>query len=188
MLRALLVEIAATPGFVAGGANPLAEAYELVLDEATAMERVPTEAEYKQFRKATAAVSAQQAGPASRGPASSRMLDLAAGKYPEAYVVVVKGPGAGARHRLREECSIGRSASAEIPIVSDSISRRHATIYALEGEFWLTDLGSTNTTEVDGKRLTAKPAKLAPGAIIRVGDVELRYEEGSPTKSSEPSG
>ena len=108
---------------------------------------------------------------------ASKLIELAAGDYPEAFLVVLTGPGAGKRHLLAEECVIGRTASADLPIESDSVSRRHAEIYALEGEFWACDLGSTNVTMVNGKPLGSTPMKLRPGDRLQVGDVELRYEE-----------
>jgi Ca-activated chloride channel family protein len=178
-LRALLAEIADVPGFAPGDGTALADAYDLVLDEATAMERAPSAEAYNAFRKSAVAsqLSAPRPPPSSRGALSTRILDLAAGEYPEAYVVVIEGPEPGARHKLREECVIGRSASADVSVASHSISRRHAEIYALEGEFWACDLGSTNTTELNGRPLGTAPEKLRDGDVLRVGEVRLRYEE-----------
>ena len=183
MLRTLLAEIAHVPGFVVGEGSPLGEAYELLVDEAMAMERNPDEEAYKMFRK-SAMVSklALHAPPAAsaRGVASSKLLEVAAGNYPEAFIVVMNGQDIGKRHLLKEECVIGRTASADLSIVSDGVSRRHAEIYALEGEFWACDLGSTNVTKVNGKPLGSAPMKLSPGDLVLVGDIELRYEELPP--------
>ena len=81
---------------------------------------------------------------------------------------------------------LDRTASADLPIVSDGVSRRHAEIYALEGEFWACDLGSTNVTKVNGTPLGAAPTKLKAGDVVLVGDVELRYEEK--TQEKKPRG
>lgn len=110
------------------------------------------------------------------------MLEHAAGNYPEAYIRVKNGPDAGKRHLLREECVIGRTASADVSIISNGVSRRHAEIYALEGEFWACDLGSTNVTMVNGEPLASAPRKLQPGDVVLVGDVELVYEEEPSSK------
>lgn len=180
LLRGCLAEMERVPGFVVGDGSPLGEAYELLVDEAMAMERRPDEEAYKMFRKsAMASKLAMQAPPAasSRGVVSSKLFEHTAGKFPEAYVVVKSGPEAGKRHRLREECVIGRTASADIAIVSAMVSRRHAEIYALEGEFWACDLGSTNVTKLNGKPLGSAPHKLKAGDVVLVGDVELVYEE-----------
>ncbi len=180
MLRGLLAEIGRVPGFAVGEATPLGEAYELLVDEAMAMERTPDQEAYKMFRK-SAMVSklAMHAPPAasSRGVASSKLLEVAAGNYPEAFIVVMNGQDVGKRHLLKEECVIGRTASADLPILSDGVSRRHAEIYALEGEFWACDLGSTNVTKVNGIPLGSAPAKLKPGDVLLIGDVRLLYEQ-----------
>jgi Ca-activated chloride channel family protein len=180
LLRGLLAEIARVPGFAVGESSPLGEAYELLVDEAMAMERNPDEEAYRMYRKsAMGSKLALHAPPAasSRGAASSKLMEHAAGNFPEAYIVVKNGVEAGKRHRLREECVIGRTASADIAIVSDMVSRRHAEIYALEGEFWACDLGSTNVTKVNGAPLGSAPRKLKAGDVVLVGDVELIYEE-----------
>jgi len=180
LLRGLLAEIEKVPGFAVGEGSALGEAYELLVDEAMAMERKPDEEAYAMFRKsAMGSKLAMHAPPAasSRGAASSKLMEHAAGNFPEAYVVVKNGAEAGKRHRLREECVIGRTASADVPIVSDMVSRRHAEIYALEGEFWACDLGSTNVTKVNGAALGSAPRKLKTGDVVLVGDVELIYEE-----------
>jgi Ca-activated chloride channel family protein len=175
MLRALLVEIAAVPGFAQGSGSPLAEAYELLVDEAVAMERRPTREAYAAFRKTAVASKLGVAVPdaqSSHGPASTRLLDLTAGEYPEAYLVVD-----GVRHKLGAECVIGRTAAADVPIASDSVSRRHAEVFALEGEFWLTDLGSTNTTLRNGRAVGSKPERLEHGDRLTIGKVEIVYEQ-----------
>src|SRR5690606_31727407 len=74
-LRALLEAVAACPGYVAGDGSPLAEAYELLVDEATAMERRPALEEYAAFRKGAVASRLATSGPESarmRGEASSK--------------------------------------------------------------------------------------------------------------------
>ena len=180
LLRGLLAEMERVPGFVVGDGTALGEAYELLVDEAMAMERKPDEEAYAMFRKsAMGSKLAMHAPPAasSRGAASSKLMEHTAGNFPKAYVVVKNGVEAGKRHRLREECVIGRTASADVPIVSDMVSRRHAEIYALEGEFWACDLGSTNVTKVNGAALGSAPRKLKPGDVVLVGDGELIYEE-----------
>ena len=185
LLRALLAEIERVPAFAVGDGSALGEAFELLVDEAMAMERKPDEEAYAMFRKsAMGSKLAMHAPPAAstRGVASTRMVEVAAGNYPEAYIRVNTGQEAGKRHRLKEECVIGRTASADIAIVSDMVSRRHAEIYALEGEFWACDLGSTNVTKVNGKPLGSAPRKLSEGDVVLVGDVELVYEEKKPTE------
>lgn len=48
---------------------------------------------------------------------------------------------------------IGREPDNDWVIPDDSVSRNHATITPINGEFYLPDLGSANSTRVNGHRL-----------------------------------
>jgi hypothetical protein len=71
---------------------------------------------------------------------------------------------------------VGREPSAAHIVIEDgSVSRRHARI-SLEGEgFFIEDMGSSNGTELDGVRATAK-RPLFTGQKLRLGRVELDVE------------
>src|SRR5439155_23305673 len=61
-------------------------------------------------------------------------------------------------------------------ILSDeSVSTSHAKLQRREGVWVLVDLESTNGTFVDGERITAD-TPLAPGGLVRFGDVQLVFE------------
>jgi Ca-activated chloride channel family protein len=179
-IRALMKEMEASGLFVKNDGSELSEVFELLLDEAMAFERRPDAEQYKQFRKdavRSTLYSGSAQAKATRG-ASVRVLSRTAGNFPEAYLVEVLG--ARTRHKLGAQCTLGRTADADIVIMSDRVSRRHADVYALQGEFWVCDLGSTNTTCVNGQRLASAPHKLAHGDVVELGGVELRYEERVP--------
>jgi adenylate cyclase len=53
------------------------------------------------------------------------------------------------------------------------MSRHHTEIMADESKFILTDLGSTNGTFVNGKRVAE--AELKDGDTIEIGKVALRF-------------
>ena len=87
-------------------------------------------------------------------------------------------------HTLAGGCSIGRSSSNQIVLPAEKVSRRHAIINAENGEYWLVDLGSSNGTCVNGKRL-AQPTQLRAGDEIHIGDFILHFHnEGSPESSN----
>lgn len=179
-LRGLTAEIERLPGWVVNDGSPLAEAYELLVDEATAFERRPSPEAYALFRKATVGSKLTASVPSaarSRGDASQRLIEHVAGDRPEAWLV---GEGTGARHRLCEECVIGRTRDADLHVEGAQVSRRHAEVFADAGAYWIVDLGSTNPTIVNGADLGSTPHKLRPGDVVLVGDVELRYEEAVP--------
>ena len=66
------------------------------------------------------------------------------------------------------ELVIGRSAPAGLIIVNPEISRRHARVFYQQGKYILEDLGSSNGTFQNGKRLQG-PQALTDGAEILLG-------------------
>jgi phosphoserine phosphatase RsbU/P len=70
--------------------------------------------------------------------------------------------------------SIGRSSECTIPIKDRYLSRRHAEIVAVRGEWTLKDLGSANGTYLNGTRVDAD-RPLHSGDRIRIGDTELVF-------------
>lgn len=65
--------------------------------------------------------------------------------------------------------TIGRSEQNDIAIADPEVSRRHARITFQDGAFLLEDLGSTNGTFVNGRRLNT-PTPLKDGDIIYLGE------------------
>lgn len=56
-------------------------------------------------------------------------------------------------------------------------SRRHARILYVDSSFVLTDMGSTNGCEVNGRAVFAGKAVLKHGDIVKLGFVEFRFEQ-----------
>jgi pSer/pThr/pTyr-binding forkhead associated (FHA) protein len=52
-------------------------------------------------------------------------------------------------------CIIGRSAKCTVVVPHDGMSRQHCQIDVIEGEYFITDLGSTNGVYIDGQRIEA---------------------------------
>lgn len=88
---------------------------------------------------------------------------------PSYRLVMRTGPTPNAVFDLKQaEVSIGRETSNAISVSDTEISRRHARLNQQAGSFLLTDLGSTNGTFVNGKRLLS-PHLLRPGETITLG-------------------
>ena len=105
----------------------------------------------------TAAVSAQEAA------------ELGLARAPAALVV------RGQRHELGDApVVIGRSRDCTITIDDPNISRRHAEILHEDGAYWISDLGSTNGLEVNGRR--ERRARLKHGDRIVIGRTDLDFE------------
>jgi adenylate cyclase len=83
----------------------------------------------------------------------------------------------GNRVPLVGSCSLGRSASNQVVIPDERISRRHAMIQVQgENEFWLVDFGSRNGTYLNGQRLT-RPIRLQDGDQILIGHEEFAFNQ-----------
>jgi hypothetical protein len=77
--------------------------------------------------------------------------------------------------------AIGTHPSNDVILDDTTVSRRHATITRKSGGFELADLGSTNGTFVNGRRLSG-PAVLKPGDEIKFGAVRVAFDPQSVAK------
>src|SRR6059036_830027 len=71
--------------------------------------------------------------------------------------------------------NIGRADYNDLVVPDPSVSTSHAKLQRREGVWVLADLDSTNGTFVDGEQVKGE-APLAPGATVRLGDVQLVFE------------
>jgi len=80
----------------------------------------------------------------------------------------------GQRRVLDQKRSVlGRSRDADVQIEDPNVSRRHAEIVQEGSVFWLVDLGSTNGTEVDGRRV--QRARLDDGSHFLIGETTVTF-------------
>ncbi|UFQ15971.1 MULTISPECIES: FHA domain-containing protein [Streptomyces] len=109
-----------------------------------------------------------------------------------AQLHVVAGPDAGGVHLLHGgQIRVGRSADADVPLDDPDVSRMHCAVtLAADGLVTVTDLGSTNGTSVDGREVTDRPVRLAPGSLLRIGESALRLADGAltPALTTAPDG
>ncbi len=69
---------------------------------------------------------------------------------------------------------VGRDGPCGLTLCDDSVSRRHAVLEPLEGGHRVTDLGSTNGTYVNERRV-ALSQSLQPGDRVRFGNQIFKY-------------
>jgi adenylate cyclase len=69
---------------------------------------------------------------------------------------------------------VGRGVESDLTVLDPTISRRHAELTAGPEGVMLRDLGSSNGTHVNGRRLAT--ASLAPGDAVSFGKVSYRLE------------
>lgn len=97
-------------------------------------------------------------------------------------LVVRKGPRPGQVFPLTlETVTIGRDPMTDIVINDPEVSRHHAKLTRrTDGGYEIQDMGSTNGTFVDGKRLGGETVQLSPGQAVMVGsNVTMTYQSTS---------
>ncbi len=90
-----------------------------------------------------------------------------------AEVVVLTGDGDPERVRLRPQGHVfGRSQDADIPIDDPYASEFHARLGIQDDKVMVHDLGSTNGTYVNGRRVTS-PRSVVRGDTVQIGKTIL---------------
>ncbi|WP_018954340.1 FHA domain-containing protein [Thioalkalivibrio sulfidiphilus] len=79
---------------------------------------------------------------------------------------------------------IGRKEDNDIVLPDRTVSGHHARIHHAYGLAVLEDLGSTNGSSVNGKRVTRRA--LENGDIIVIGNCQLRFETDEKVRTDEP--
>lgn len=83
----------------------------------------------------------------------------------------------GERIPIVGNCSIGRSIRSSVVLGAQKVSRRHAIINVQDvGEFWLIDLGSSNGTFLN-KRRVHHPVRLCHLDQIAIGDIAFTFQQ-----------
>ena len=106
-----------------------------------------------------------------RGPQSRRN-----GGAPRLIVVAAMGHEPGTTFDVRDGAMFGRSDGADIRVEDPFASSSHARIDNRGGAMYLEDMGSTNGTYLNGRKVKSAE-RLDVGDTIRIGDSEYRYEE-----------
>ncbi|MCZ2858783.1 FhaA domain-containing protein [Blastococcus sp. VKM Ac-2987] len=108
------------------------------------------------------------------GKQEPSVVGRAGSRSTSTHVLLVDGPGT--RHELTTGRNvIGRGTEADIRLPDTGVSRKHVDV-VLDGDVAVVeDLGSTNGTLVNGRRVTRQP--LSDGDVIRIGHSVLVYRQ-----------
>ena len=89
-----------------------------------------------------------------------------------AYLIVLAGSSVGEMYKITTESTvIGRGQQADIQVIDEGISRRHAEIKHEGDHIVIRDLGSTNGTYCNGDRIAEH--QLSDGDKIQVGSTTI---------------
>jgi S1-C subfamily serine protease len=102
-------------------------------------------------------------------------------------LTIKSGPGAGRTVKVEgTEFTIGREAGVDLVLADGKASRRHAALRVLpDGRATLYDLGSSNGTFVDGRRIQS--TLLQGGEEIQIGDTVLLADGAGPVQAAAPA-
>lgn len=102
------------------------------------------------------------------------MTRLPALQPAKAMLVVKSGPKDAYDFPLgKHGITVGRRRSNDLCLLDTGISRDHARIDFQDGGYFITDLGSTNGTIVNGAKISSR--KLVPGDSIKLGATWLEF-------------
>ena len=102
-------------------------------------------------------------------------------------LIALDNAGNASREYLltQSQCSVGSDPSNDLVTSEPTVSRRHALFTRTGNTCEVTDLGSTNGTHLDGRRITA-PTVLRDGAEIQFGSARFLFREGKGNELSGP--
>ncbi len=108
----------------------------------------------------------------ARGTGKTTVAQLPVGK--RLSLAIIDGPDAGSVYRIEKpRITIGR-ANADLTLNDTESSRQHAAIEIRDTIYLLEDLGSTNGTLMDGRRIT-EPTEIQDKTEFLVGGTTLMF-------------
>lgn len=90
------------------------------------------------------------------------------------WLVPLDGPQTGELFQLKGRCVVGKAPDCDVVLNDPSISGRHAEFLAGRTGFRVNDLGSTNGTYVNDKKITN--ADLVDNDTVRLGRTNFKFK------------
>ena len=113
------------------------------------------------------------------GPEAAAALRGGSAPTATGRLVVVKSPALDEGADLvldSAPLTVGRGEQNDVELRGDDFaSAEHARFEPRRDGVWLSDVGSTNGTFVNGARFQ-RARKLAPGDVVRIGATDLRFD------------
>ena len=108
--------------------------------------------------------------PSAAGPTAAPLPRPSTGRMgPERLVVMSPPEQQGAEFPLADEVTVGRAGGCGVLLAADTfVSQIHARVFRRDGAIYLEDLGSTNGTYLNKKKVTA-PVVIHKGDKVQFG-------------------
>jgi hypothetical protein len=81
----------------------------------------------------------------------------------------------GQTYELGEELTVGRAGGCQITLDDTYVSQLHARVFRREGQLYVEDLGSTNGTYLNRKKVTA-PIAIRKGDRLQIGKTVMELQ------------
>ena len=81
----------------------------------------------------------------------------------------------GQTYDLGEELTVGRAGGCQITLDDTYVSQLHARVFRREGQLYVEDLGSTNGTYLNRKKVTA-PIAIRKGDRLQIGKTVMELQ------------
>ena len=131
-------------------------------------------AEMRAPSPAAQAVAAPQAAPAARGWAGGNRGGGSA-KAGGRLRVIEPPETKGQTYDLVDELTVGRAGGCQITLDDTYVSQLHARVFRRDGQLYVEDLGSTNGTFLNRKKVTA-PIAIRKGDRLQIGKTVMELQ------------
>jgi len=111
-----------------------------------------------------------------RAPQQQRTSPKRTKKVPKKAVVVEGATSSGKSFDLGQEVVIGRGDKCHVVIDDTYVSTVHARIFSKDGGYLVEDLGSTNGTYLNRRRITS-PTEVQRGDKVKIGKTVLEMRK-----------
>lgn len=127
--------------------------------------------------RAVRAMLMEIAGPKvtrARGARPAATIKTKPGKPPE-RVTLLQPDGKAKTFDIGDELMIGRDAKCQVILEDTYASQIHARIFTKDDGVFIEDMGSTNGTYLNRKKVTS-PLSVSRGDRVRIGKTELEFK------------
>ena len=81
----------------------------------------------------------------------------------------------GQTYELADELTVGRAGGCQITLDDTFVSQLHARVFRRDGQLWVEDLGSTNGTFLNRKKISA-PVSMRKGDRLQIGKTVMELQ------------